>query len=188
MITHTVARLKAGSMWHGTTLGHAMSIQQCGYIRASSEGFFGPGVYLTSSRSKAKAWARFASHYDKHDPSAIVRVKANIGRCKVFDMCEVEDVHVCMNEYEDFHCTDVDTLGRPKGDPNSVHPVGRLSWLRESFDSQYIPETWPANSAQQTIGAIGRFWDAIWPDAMKGDELILRHELNAAYISHEIFS
>ena len=100
-ITHAVNPLgvlrdlcEAGLMWHGTSLRNAMSIQHCAYIQASTDGFFGPGVYLTSSRSKAKAWA----HATGERSPTIVRVKVNIGRCKVFDMCQAEDVHVCMKE------------------------------------------------------------------------------------------
>ena len=85
---------EAGLMWHGTSLRNAMSIRDCAYIQASPDGFFGPGVYLTSSRSKAKAWARAT---DASSPT-IVCVKVSIGRCKVFGMCQVEDVYTCVHE------------------------------------------------------------------------------------------
>ena len=123
--------------------------------------------------------------------SCIVCVKVDIGRCKIFDMCKVEDVHVCMEEYYDFHFSDLDMLGRPSGGLHGLrsvhpHPEGKLNWLRESFDSQYIPESWPDFDAATFLANPDSLH--IWPDAMKGDELILHHEFSAFYISHESFS
>ena len=198
-ISHTVAQLNAlrdlceAGLWHGTTAKRAKKIKSIGTIRASNCGFFGPGVYLTSSKSKAEAWARYVSTTKGCLP-AIVRVKANIGRCKIIAMGNVEGVHdMCVQDYADFHFNMADMFGRPFArdqlefaeDPlDDPHPVGNL-WLEESFDSQYIPETWPGFDEACILADDPH---GIWPDAMKGDELILRHEFNAEYISHKCFS
>ena len=174
---NALRELCAAGLWHGTTADNAASIASNGYVRASKDGFFGPGVYLTSSRSKATAWARSVSYWSGSDP-VIVCVKVNIGRCKVFAMCDVECVHsVRVDEYVDFHCSEIDMLGRPVKDRNRACP--ELSWLTELiFDSQYVPETWP-NFDELHFFAGDQ--DDIWPDAMRGDELVLRNECDATY-------
>ena len=50
---------KVVRLWHGTTTSALPGILASKSLRPSVAGFFGPGVYLTSSRAKAIAWARF---------------------------------------------------------------------------------------------------------------------------------
>ena len=108
-------------LFHGTTASALGSIQSAGHLQSSTDGFFGPGVYLTSSREKAAAWARFKSkgsptflqsngwgsslpempqpeppHLPEYFSGAteapvVVEVQVDIGCCKAFDMTTVND-------------------------------------------------------------------------------------------------
>jgi hypothetical protein len=53
------AILTTGRTTHGTTTSALPGIIAARSLQPSVAGFYGPGVYLTSSRTKAVAWARF---------------------------------------------------------------------------------------------------------------------------------
>jgi hypothetical protein len=107
-------------LFHGTTANALHSIQAAGHLQPSIDGFFGPGVYLTSSREKAAAWANFKAkgsptflqsngwgrslpampqptprELDRSSATTkapvVVEVQVDVGRCKVFDMISVKD-------------------------------------------------------------------------------------------------
>mmetsp|Transcript_23419 Transcript_23419/g.53358 ORF Transcript_23419/g.53358 Transcript_23419/m.53358 type:complete len:516 (-) Transcript_23419:342-1889(-) len=107
-------------LFHGTTADVLSGIQDRGHLRPSTDGFFGPGVYLTSSREKAAAWANFkakgsptflqSNGWGRTLPSmplpepprvtdwdgalkapVVVEVQVDVGRCKAFDMTTVRD-------------------------------------------------------------------------------------------------
>uniref|UniRef100_A0A672LVZ2 Grass carp reovirus (GCRV)-induced gene 2p n=1 Tax=Sinocyclocheilus grahami TaxID=75366 RepID=A0A672LVZ2_SINGR len=67
-------------MYHGTSRGAAENIKREGF-RQSSDGMFGPGVYLSRDLQKA-------SRYPLHLPEnqrVVLRVKVNVGRVKKID-------------------------------------------------------------------------------------------------------
>jgi hypothetical protein len=100
-------------LWHGTTTSALPGIIAARSLQPSVAGFYGPGVYLTSSRTKAVAWARFRAatagrHFVASDGPqgkvhvigspvggscvdelgarpVLVAVDVRLGKCKTFD-------------------------------------------------------------------------------------------------------
>lgn len=191
-------------MWHGTDADVAACIQHDGHLRLPPElvqrdTFFGRGVYLTSSRAKAEAWARYRSERAHRGvPGAVVLVKARILRCKEFDMGTSEhgayqyiSLHSADSAYDDLGRSDIDIPGvEPvKDDPDCKPLIGARSWLDEGYDAQYVEIP---NSFLQCSKGCSREFDKVilnsWRARMFGDELVLRNETNARYVRHEILA
>lgn len=108
-------------LYHGTTIEAAQQIMKDGHLAPSKDGIFGAGVYLTSSKKKAAAWATYKANGSPtfledqgerawNDPvgavvppgarfssrvqsnqPVVIKVSCVLGKCKTFDMGAVKD-------------------------------------------------------------------------------------------------
>lgn len=106
------------ALWHGTTAERSRLIQQVGF-QASVDGMFGPGLYLTSDRQKAEAWARFVANQapvtDRVVP-ALVQVRAAVGRCREMDF----DADPFVPAYQKYHLRKFSILSGAGTDEGSL--------------------------------------------------------------------
>eukprot|EP01049_Picozoa_sp_SAG25_P004481 SAG25_NODE_283_length_10420_cov_9.898382_12_plen_1182_part_00 len=161
-------------LWHGTTEECAMQMQRDGHLRASTDGFFGPGVYLTTNRSKAEAWAQYAAagrpniEIDNETSSgrnyelppatrstpgkpAVVMVLAQVGKVKEVNMQKITGGN-SLNSYEEMHINSWQGfwgLGHRAIDTVAADDFGRV------FST-------PCFSAASTPSAIERFTGGAW--------------------------
>ena len=116
-----------------------------GDIKPSSSGCFGPGFYLTPSKEKAIAWAKFQAER-RGVQAAVVRCNVYLGKCKHYSVSDCNRVGHNVGVVED-----VDEYYHPVTDPASaLGELGAMAaspecascpcvqWLREGYDSQYV--------------------------------------------------
>mmetsp|Transcript_108775 Transcript_108775/g.208983 ORF Transcript_108775/g.208983 Transcript_108775/m.208983 type:complete len:470 (-) Transcript_108775:52-1461(-) len=207
--------LKTVQLFHGTSEDCAVEIQRDGHIKPSPGGVFGPGVYLTSSMQKAKAWARYAaagrpnmwwgsggggsggacrSWTLRTTPSraAVVVVQAEIGRCKTVELNEDQ-----LKVYREVHVArwaedGGDEFGRAmhihEDSPQSQEDLA--SWIREGFDSLFTEETGPFSTVclhgPKYHRGIGRQMYDELNERISGDEWVLARGPQASYVRHVI--
>ena len=194
-------------LYHGISSIFLPQIIEKGYLEPSKNGLFGAGVYLTSSKTKAIAWAKYVTNREKKRNDkykfglpVVVEVEANLGNMKTFDMHQVKDsdfryVLDCPPRDEkdfDFIRGPTVCLSPPKGAYGegvmSVGPYGWFckkgmkeemkSWIEEGFDCQYVPN--PCPRGKNTID--------LWPgceDGMDGDDYVVKEGRCVKYVGYE---
>jgi len=174
-------------LWHGTSQEKLAAIIKNGSFLPSKTGFFGPGVYLTSSRQKAEAWARYrAWHKEPQFRGALVQVRVDLGRCKTFEMSAITSKDYRLVHYDEhidacFHIVG-DKYGRLEDEERDVWyqmDNGTHCWQVEGYDSQYIPET--------SVGDMGIFFARRFGvERWIGDEYVVADGSRVHYVSHEM--
>jgi len=134
-------------LWHGTTEDRLLKIRREGF-RCSEDGAYGPAIYLTSSQSKAAAWAALRS-FNRRSPGVVIKCIARLQACKDYDISQCQHARVVdytrahpdwhdplWSRYVDQHGTEV--APPPGTDDDDINCACRC-WLSEPFDSQYVP-------------------------------------------------
>lgn len=183
-------------LYHGTSEEKALQIRADGHLKPSEWGFYGPGIYLTSSRQKAEAWACLAALTEKTDPYtaghdrnvyttrlAIVTVKATFSLCQTMP----EPSTVQLHHYIDFHgfmCLQL------KGHPETWEE--HTAW-KKPFDAVFCPapgdvQISPGRDDPDGPGhMMRRVVDPVLiRELVSGDEWVFRDEQQTAYVSDEV--
>eukprot|EP00729_Bicosta_minor_P023991 gene23991-15350_t len=197
-------------LYHGTTIEAAQQIMKDGHLAPSEDGIFGGGVYLTSSKKKAVAWAGLRGEMRSQQP-VLITVSCDLGNCKTFDMKGL----LYGDDFYSIYHTSMDA--GPKCEalitPILESKYKCKTWIAGGFDSQFIPETRVAvtggEESQTTGKELVELWSLDWDphfcsqkdsdyalqsinydyiERMAGDEYVVADGKRVQYISHELIT
>lgn len=191
-----VIRVNELLFWYGTQQSALTSIKAAGHLVPSKIGFFGPGVYLTTNRRKAEAWAR-CGRKNQAEEVVLVKVRAHLGRCKTFNMSAIDSSNYVYADYDDWSMLEqtgfhsVEDLRLPEDDDKLCEAWYRsdtdaLAWHNEGYDSQCIPESGAADVFQSIWQSVHfEICNEFWSKLCTGDEYVVADGTQVHYVSHE---